>query len=170
MKVLPIAVLAVCVGWPLLHAQGNPSPLLPGYEAGCAAGNAMDCGGIGVFYAVGNRGLPKDLGKAAEFYLRACDGGALAYCNNLAVLTEWGGGVPKDEARAVELWRKSCDGGIDSGCSGLARMYESGQGVAKDETQAVALYAKACRGFSFACLDLARMYEHGTGVPVDLYK
>jgi hypothetical protein len=64
----------------------------------------------------------EDDGRAALFYMKACDAGVAQDCNALGFLYESGRGVAKDEAKAAQLYEKACDGGSAKGCSNLAHV------------------------------------------------
>ena len=60
---------------------------------------------LGSLYQNG-RGVPKDLGKASELYLKAADQGNAAAQNNLGVLYRSGQGVPKDLGKQQSFIKK----------------------------------------------------------------
>ena len=53
------------------------------------------CGKLGVMYEKGN-GVEKDLGKAAELFKKACDGGEMLGCRNLGIMYKKCNGAEKD--------------------------------------------------------------------------
>ena len=57
------------------------------------------------------KGVPKDLGKAAELWQRAAGQGNALAQSNLGLLYEKGEGVPKDLGTASELYQKATDQG-----------------------------------------------------------
>src|SRR5512143_3035265 len=81
-----VAVLAACSQASRLDAQ-------------CVAGNVLVCTQLGDMYANG-RGVPKDLGRAARAYDRACTGGVADVCATLGEIveqTDAEGGPPRAE-------------------------------------------------------------------------
>jgi hypothetical protein len=67
-------------------------------------------------------GNDTDYNKASSLYQRACDGGDMWGCNNLAGSFESGHGEPKDRSRALGLYQKACRGGFDWACHNLSNM------------------------------------------------
>ena len=84
--------------------------------------------------------------KDIELYTKACDGGHMSGCYNLALLYKNGQGVRQDYKKANELWSKACDGGDMGGCYNLGFLYNYGQGVRQNKSKAKELFGKACDG------------------------
>ena len=106
----------------------------------------------------------KDYDKAFESFKKACDGGDMDGCRNLAIMYEKGKGVEEDFSKAAQLYKKACDGGEVRGCVGLGVMYTKGNGVEKDLGKAAELFKKACDGGEMlGCHNLGFMYEYGNG-------
>ena len=123
-------------------------------------------------HAIG-KGVPKDLGRAAELYGRACDLKHGLACSNLgtyynsdepAKTLAVGGANP---ARAIWLFQQACDSicpvddddlcrkSRSGGCRHLAEVYLKGKGVPIDRKRGEALLDKACKaGNQPACRDL----------------
>jgi hypothetical protein len=85
---------------------------------GCRYGDATDCtmqcqvqndpascADLALMHASGV-GVQKDLKKAVELYLRACDLGSAVGCDQAGMRLEDGLGATKDEAKAVTLYQK----------------------------------------------------------------
>ena len=53
----------------------------------------------------------KEYDKAFESFKKACDGGDMGGCRNLAIMYEKGKGVEEDFSKAAQLYIKACDGG-----------------------------------------------------------
>lgn len=120
-------------------------------------GETVDLGGM---YRNGTGVEKKDEKRAAELYQKACDGGEMTGCNNLADMYLKGKGFDRvDNKRAAELFQKACDGGEMMGCSNLGGMYLNGIGVdRRDENRAIELYKKACAmGNKDACIERQRL-------------
>jgi len=101
------------LGYMLEHALGTPAPPPP---------------------RRGHRAPPvptADFAGAARLYERACDGGLMRGCNNLAALYLRGVGVPDgaNPVRARELFMRACEGQNGLGCSNLGQLYELGTGI-----------------------------------------
>ncbi|EDL30743.1 RIKEN cDNA 2010305A19, isoform CRA_a, partial [Mus musculus] len=85
-----------------------------------------------------------DLGKARDYYSRACDGGYAASCFNLSAMFLQGApGFPKDMGLACKYSMKACDLGHVWACANASRMYKLGDGVDKDEAKAEVLKNRA---------------------------
>jgi hypothetical protein len=112
---------------------------------------------LGVQYEDG-RGVPKDLGKAAELYQQAANQGHAGAQYNLGLLYEHGAGVAKDLGKAVELYQQAADYGDADAQNHLGLLYEDGQGVPKDLVKATELYQKAAnQGNQTAIANLNRV-------------
>lgn len=71
------------------------------------------------------RGVPKDEGKAASLYARACDLRGVAGCYNLAIMYERGSGVTADRKKAGDLYQMACVAGAKQGCDKASQMHAS---------------------------------------------
>jgi TPR repeat protein len=103
---------------------------------------------LGVFYANGRGGVPKNDEEAARLYKLAADQGVSIAQVDLGHLYEGGrGGLPKDEQEAARLYKLAtlaADQGVASGQANLGRLYETGRGgLPKDEQEAARLYRLA---------------------------
>ena len=105
-------------------------------------------------------GVPKDDGRAAELYTKACDGGHAQACARLGVLVSESRGVAWDEAREEALYTKACDGGYIQGCFDAGRVFEFGLRVrGPDKKRAQAFYTKACdKGHTDGCARLGFLF------------
>ena len=111
----------------------------------------------------------KQFSRAAELYLRACDGGERKGCNSLGLMYENGEGVAQDLNRAADLFKRACDAGGSGGCTNLGLMYHHGEGVVKDLNRAADFFGRACdAGGPPGCTGLGLMYQNGEGVAQDL--
>jgi len=87
-----------------------------------------------------------DFKSASTLYKKACDGGNVQGCGNLAFLYQTGQGVKQDYFKASTLYKKACDGSIYVGCLNLGILYAMGKGVGQSSSKAKALFKKACDG------------------------
>jgi TPR repeat protein len=134
-------------------------------EQACSLKIADACNTAGFIYYTAQKGVIKDMARAAEFYAKGCElGGALA-CSNQAELYRYGIVVAKDHAKAYELYKKSCASNEPAGCTGEAYYLGTGGGGAtKELKRAIELDRLACEaGSSEACADLARFLEADHG-------
>jgi len=67
-----------------------------------------------------NYGNDSDYNKASGLFQKACDGGDMWGCNNLATEYLFGHGEPKDRSRALDLYQRACRGGFDWACHQLS--------------------------------------------------
>jgi hypothetical protein len=118
--------------------EAPPAALSKLEEAGnaCNSGNADVCLVLGFMYGKGE-GVQQDIKQAAQYYKKACDGGASDKyyvgaadgCYRLANLydTNYAGeGVKQDDKQAVRYYKKACDGGSADGCSGYEKLQSQG--------------------------------------------
>ncbi|KAL2772538.1 cytochrome c oxidase assembly factor 7, partial [Daubentonia madagascariensis] len=85
-----------------------------------------------------------NVGKARDYYTRACDGGYASSCFNLsAIFLQGAPGFPKDMGLACKYSLKACDLGHVWACANASRMYKLGDGVNKDEAKAEVLKNRA---------------------------
>ena len=100
------------------------------------------------------RGVPKDPGKAAEWFRRAADNGDIAGEVEFAILLFNGTGLPKDEARAARYFRHAAARGNAIAQNRIARLYAVGRGLPKNPVEAAAWnLAAAAQGLSDGWLD-----------------
>lgn len=85
----------------------------------CGQGWLDGCEGVAIAHLRGD-GVPRDPGKAAEFFETACRGGLPTGCANVGFMYYSADGVPKDEARGVAHLRQACDMGHPDACRWLA--------------------------------------------------
>jgi len=116
--------------------------------------------GLGLMYAKGLGGLPKDEKKAVELYEKSAAQGDSSAQNNLGIMYQNGeGGLHKDEEIARELYEKSAIQGNSFAQNNLGYMYENGiGGLPKDKREARKLYEKsAAQGNEIAIDNLKRL-------------
>jgi TPR repeat protein len=106
----------------------------------------------------------KRYGEARPLFQKACDGGDMVGCFDLALLYDNGDGGSQDYSQARTLYQRSCDGGDMNACFGLGSIYALSQGVSEDFFQARTFDQKACDGGVMgACFMLGLYYENGYG-------
>lgn len=141
-----------------------------GDGVGAGAGDSATpaaCGRLGWAYERGE-GVPRDEGRAATLYARACEGGDAWACNQLAFLYDGGRGVPEDPARAAALHRRACEAGLARACSNLGFLHEKGRGAPADAAAAARWYERAAAaGDAEGAYNLANLLVAGRGVEVD---
>lgn len=121
-----------------------------------------------------HRALPTfadDDPRAAPYYRKACDGGAMDACTALGICY-WTGTckLAKNPQHGLELFEKACDGGDMGACGQLGVCYEMGGcDLMKSGERAVAYYQKACDGGEMSmCNNLGVCYyKEGCGVGRD---
>jgi len=137
-----------------------------GYWRKCMDGTDFDaCNSLGYRYELAKDGLVKDLGKAAQLYLMACNQGIAMGCGNVGYFYESGRAVPKDARQAIALYTKGCDGGNGRSCGNMGLMYDNGEGTRTDKPRANKLYERGCElGSGASCTNLGYNYEKGEGI------
>jgi localization factor PodJL len=120
------------------------------------------------------KGVPKDFGKAAEWYQRAAARGFAPAQYRLGGLYERGLGVTADAARARIWYRRAAELGNVKAMHNLAVMHTQRTGGEPDYASAVLWFTQAAvRGLSDSQFNLAILHENGLGVaksPVEAYK
>ena len=86
----------------------------------------------------------KDFERAANLYVKACNGRAAVGCTELGVLYNRGSGVTRDVAQAAVYYERGCTLGDMSGCNNLGTVYEFGSIGFPDPAGAAKLYERAC--------------------------
>ena len=115
---------------------------------------------LGLLYEDG-KGVPQDLGEAAELYQKAAHQGYADAQNNLGWLYQNGKGVPQDLGKAAELCQKAANQGYADAQYNLGFLYENGKGVPKNLAKAAELYQKAAnQGNEAAIANLKRLSGH----------
>jgi serine/threonine-protein kinase len=118
---------------------------------GCEDGDAAAC--VALAQAAE---ATKDFERAANLYVKACNGKAAAGCTGLGVLYNRGSGVTRDPAQAALYYERGCKLGDMSGCNNLGTVYEFGSIGFRDPAEAARLYDRACsNGQMDGCANLA---------------
>ena len=156
-------------GAPAQLASSQPLPLadlIPAADRGDpAAQNAL-----GIKYAAGEDGLPRDDVKAVEWYRKAAVQGYAKAQTNLGDMYLAGrGGLDKNPLEALSWYLKAAQQGWPDAQYRLGYLYEVGLGTAKDPQRAVSLYQTAAEsGYPDAQNLLGYFYATGSyGIPQD---
>jgi eukaryotic-like serine/threonine-protein kinase len=125
---------------------------------------------LGIKYAQGTDGLPRDETKALEWYRKAALQGNPEAETNLGDLYLLGhGGLQKDSLIALSWYLKAADKHWPDAQYRLGYLYEKGRGTEKDPQRAVSLYRSAAEsGYPDAQNLLGYFYATGSyGIPQD---
>jgi hypothetical protein len=122
-----------------------------GYEAGCAAKQAVACFELGNHLRTKNGRTPQDAVDAATAYGLACQLNHPEGCNIYGEIREKGEGlrVPRDPMMALNAYGQSCKLGFSNGCYNAATLLSSGKSPdpalqAKQAQAAKSLYKAGC--------------------------
>ena len=148
------------------NAPTSLADIIPAADRGeAAAQNAL-----GLKYAAGGDGLPRDETKAVEWYRKAASQGYPAAETNLGDMYLFGrGGLDKNPLDALSWYLKAAQQQWPDAQYRLAYMYEAGLGTAKDVQRAAELYRSAAdAGYPDAENVLGVLYATGSdGLPKD---
>jgi serine/threonine-protein kinase len=125
---------------------------------------------LGVKYAQGEDGLPRDDVKAVEWYRKAANQGLPKAQTNLGDMYFFGrGGLSQSYLDALSWYLKAAQQDWPDAQYRLGYMYEKGQGTDKDVAKAVQLYRSAAEhGYAEAQNLMGILYATGTnGVTQD---
>jgi TPR repeat protein len=117
------------------------------------------------------KGVPKDCGKAREWFERAAHFGNAVAMRELGLLYQNGEGIPQDWGKALEWFEKAATIGDIPSMTSLGLLYQNGQGVTQDNGKAREWYQGAAQsGDPIAMTNLAVLYFYGKGGPQDYAK
>jgi TPR repeat protein len=123
---------------------------------------------IGRLYHRG-KGLPKDAGKAAEWYRKAAEQGDAPAAARLGSMYWIGDGVPRDPEQAAKWYALGASKGNALAQVGIGYMSMQGSGTPVDFKAAADWFNKAAgQGDASAMLALGTLFELGKGVPKDV--
>lgn len=111
-------------------------------------------------------GTEKDVAKAKEHYLKACnEGNIFEACFLAGKLTQKGDQPSKENNEARTLFEKACKGDYHEACFTIAEMWATGTGgVMKDGYTARQKYKAICdKKFAKGCRALSDMFIKGDG-------
>jgi serine/threonine-protein kinase len=174
----PVVPTALTSATPQIPAGAAPGTVAPSNSLGSlndilAAANRGDAAAenaLGVKYANGEDGLPRDDVKAVEWYLKSANQGFAKGETNLGDMYLFGrGGLNKDATQALSWYLKAADQDWPDAQFRLGVMYEKGVGTNQDVQRAVKLYrAAASAGYPDAENLLGILLATGSdGVPRD---
>ncbi|MCP4443956.1 MAG: SEL1-like repeat protein [Myxococcales bacterium] len=134
---------------------------------GCEA-EPRNCFNLGVMFR--DREGKDNAQRAPELFSRACYGGRVDACTELAIRYATGSGVPKDGQRALELRQVACQSdGLACAHAGIQLLF--GSAVPMDEQGAFPYLSRGCEsGAPLACAVLGHVYYTGKGTGVDPQK
>lgn len=110
-----------------------------------AQGNGFAQTELGIIYATGDGGVPRDDAQAIAWLQKGANHGNATAQYNLGLMYAKGQGVTTDYAQAVAWYRQAADQGQVDAQFKMGLHYEKGVGVAKDDVLAYANYAIAAR-------------------------
>lgn len=129
------------------------------------AGDAEAQFQVGRVYLRGD-GVPKDEGKAAEWFRRAAEQGNFKAQHNLGAMAFEGRGIPQDDREAARWLRLAAEQGTARSQVMLAGMLLQGRGAEKNVDEALIWYRRAAeQGDESAQLALAEHYYFRAGGP-----
>lgn len=153
-------------GHDALAAKDNEKAMTA-FVASCTAGSGKSCFNVGLFL---DEKPDEALGKAADYYQRACNLDFQRACSVYGRFMSTGtADVSQDQVKAAALFRGACDANDAGGCHGLADATYKGEGVTKNLSDAAALYKRACElgAVGDSCFNYGLMREKGMGVDAD---
>ena len=125
---------------------------------------------LGLIYARGDAGQPRNDARAAELFAKAAEQGHRRAQTNLGLLYLRGQGVPRDLVQARAWLEKAASDGDPYAMYALGRaMDDSAPPVAADATRAADLFRRAAeKGHPLAALRYGLALSEGAGVKKDL--
>lgn len=125
---------------------------------------------LGLIYAQGEAGQPRNDARAAELFTKAAEQGHRRAQTNLGLLYLRGQGVPRDLVQARAWLEKAASDGDPYAMYALGRaMDDSAPPVAADATRAADLFRRAAeKGHPLAALRYGLALSEGAGVKKDL--
>ncbi len=107
----------------------------------------------------------RDFDRAADLYLKACNGRAAAGCTAFGVLYNRGLGVTRDAMQAAMYYERGCALGDMAGCNNLGTVYQFGSIGFRDPAKAAGLYERACStGHVDGCANLGLLLLDSPGL------
>ena len=115
------------------------------YRLAATEGDALAQNNLGVAYANGEGGLPRNDREAVRYYRLAADQGLASGQANLAAMHSSGqGGLPRDDREAVRLWQAALESGNVQAQTNLGTMYAEGRGgLPRNMRQAIGMWRAA---------------------------
>ncbi len=128
------------------HDEEQAAVLL---EKSCPA-VPLSCHELGNLHFNGT-GVDKDVSKAVDYWLKACDSGVIDSCYFAANRIVNGRGVNADPDFAVTLLDRACSSRHGESCNRLSILYERGEDIGANADLAAYYYEQACRNSSKHC-------------------
>ncbi len=126
--------------------------------------NAGGINNLGWAYERGIGGLPKDIKKANELYLKSADLGEESAMFNYGESLLNGDGVAKNTAEALVWMNKALDAKSERAAFALAMMHAKGENLPVNPAKAAELFVKALEGPSTEAEE-ALVTKKGEGLP-----
>ena len=98
---------------------------------------------LGKIFESGGGGVPKNYGRAVEWYRQAAGQGVPAAQNNLGLMYAQGRGVARDPTRAADFWRQAGESEHPIAQFNLGLAYFRGEGVAENKAAAEVWFRRA---------------------------
>lgn len=129
----------------LLLTQVSQSKIPTAMLEKAEKGNSIAQFNLGCLYESGE-GVPKNLTKAIEWYLKSANQGLAQAQYNLAVIYAYGRDVPKDSKKAIEYFEKSANQDFEPAQYNLGDIYANGRfGVPKDSEKSIKWFGQAAK-------------------------
>ena len=154
-----------------VSAMGNAAGLPPAQIGPMSLRVAAAKGDPSAEFEVASRfaqgkGVPKDFGKAAEWYQRAASRGSAPAQDRLGGLYERGIGVKADPAKARAWYKRAAEQGNVKAMHNLAVMFTQRDQGEPDYAAASQWFSKAAgHGLADSQFNLGILHENGMGVP-----
>jgi TPR repeat protein len=134
------------------------------FQQSAGQDNAGGINNLGWAYDRGIGGLPKDIKKANELYLKAADLGEEAAMFNYGESLLTGDGVSQNTAKALVWMNKALDAKSERAAFALAMMHAKGENLPTDPVKAAELFVTALEGPSDEAKE-ALVTKKGDGLP-----
>ncbi len=123
----------------------------------------------GKIYDLGAKNVKQDLKKAAEYYLKAAEGGFVSAQRAVASMYASGDGIQKDPKKSINWYFKAAGSGDHESQYAVGAAYATGTGVKKNYAEAHYWFNEAAnRGNILSLYNLGTMYAKGQGTKKDL--
>lgn len=158
------------IGTPTANAPAAPrQDVLAAIKEIAAAGDANAQYELGLRYAEGRGGAPRDPKAAFQWFEKAANKGSAPAQYRLGSIYEKGMGVERDYGRALSWYRRAAEAGNVRAMHNLAVLYAGGGDGKPDYEQAAQWFRKAAEyGVRDSQFNLAILCARGLGVPQSL--
>ncbi|MCG3024811.1 tetratricopeptide repeat protein [Helicobacter pylori] len=109
------------------------------FEKACDLKYGGGCYWLGAFHESGGGTVKKDLKKAIQYYVKACELNEMFGCLSLVSNSQI------NKQKLFQYLSKACELNSGNGCRFLGDFYENGKYVKKDLRKAAQYYSKACK-------------------------